>query len=261
VQVGSVLPKGSVCWPDPSFRMSRPKKGVFFDAGGTLFEVAQSVGFHYSRYAEQFGVAVDADWLNLRFAEVMASAPPLTFPEAQPSEVISCERQWWYNVVRAVFESIPFPEFDRFFEAVYHFFSQAEAWSLFPETIEVLSVLSQRNFVLGIVSNFDSRLPTLCKALGIAHFFRTITYSSRAGQAKPSPEIFITALRQVGIHPVDILYVGDHPEHDLPGPRSLGMTTLLLDRTGRHATVDALRISQLSGLFKYLEPIGQQIPD
>ena len=256
MQVNSVLPKGVVHRRNRPSIPSRTKKGVFFDAGGTLFEVAQSVGFHYNRYAEQFGVTVDADWLDRQFAAAMASAPPLAFPKAKPSEIIHCERRWWYDVVRAVFEPTPFAEFDRFFEAVYHFFSQAEAWSLFPETVEVLSALSERSLVLGIVSNFDSRLPTLCKALGIAHFFRTITYSSRTGQAKPSPEIFIAALRQVGIHPVDILYVGNSPEHDLPGPRSLGMTTLLLDRTGRHAKVDALRISRLSGLFKYLEPIG-----
>ena len=257
MQVGSVSPKGVVHRPSRPSMPPRAKKWVFFDAGGTLFEVAQSVGFHYSRYAQRFGVTVDADRLNLRFAAAFAAAPPLAFPKAKRSEIVHCERCWWYDVVRAVFEPTPFAEFDRFFETVYGFFSLPEAWSLFPETVEVLSTLAERGLVLGIVSNFDSRLPTLCKELGIAHFFRTITCSSQAGHAKPSPEIFITALRQVGIHPLDILYIGDSPQHDLAGPRSLGMTTLLLDRSGRHLDVDAIRVAHLSGLFKYLEPTGQ----
>ncbi len=255
MQINSVSPKGIIHRPDRPSLPPRAKGGVFFDAGGTLFEVAESVGFHYSRYAERFGVTVDADLLNRRFAAAFAAAPPLAFPNAAPSAIIACERRWWYDVVRTVFEPIPFTEFDPFFEAVYRFFSRPEAWSLFPETVEVLEALAARGLVLGIVSNFDSRLPTLCKELGIAHFFRTITCSGRAGHAKPSPEIFITALRQVGIHPIDILYVGDSPQHDLAGPRSLGMTTLLLDRTGRHEKVDAIRITHLSSLFKYLEPV------
>ncbi len=229
------------------------KKGVFFDAGGTLFEVRESVGFHYSRFALKFGVQMEAGHLNGKFREAFASHRPMSFPGIAAVDIPGCERRWWYDLVSTVCPPALFPDFDRFFAEVYDFFGQPEAWSLFPETVGVLSRLREEGYALGLISNFDSRLIHICRGLGMSHFFNTITFSSRAGVAKPSPEIFRIALKKAGIDPCEALYVGDSPGHDVEGPRQIGMQVLLLDRTGRHKHIPQIeRIDNLCSVLDHL---------
>jgi len=228
------------------------KKGLFFDAGGTLFDVRESVGTYYSRLAQPFGVQMDAETLDTRFRESFQTQPPMAFPHVTDKELLARERRWWHTLVSAVFSPVNFPDFDRFFLEAYAFFGQPGAWSLFPETVPVLSRLQKAGYPLGLISNFDSRLIPLCQGLGIDHFFKTITFSSQAGVAKPSPEIFRIALKQANMEPRDTLYVGDSPTHDIEAPRQLGMQLLLLDRAGRHTDVPVTRIDNLWSVLEYL---------
>ncbi len=231
----------------------RVKRGVFFDAGDTLFEVKGGVGAVYGRFAKKYGVEVDADRLDAAFKEVFKKSPPLAFPGADPSQLKNLERGFWRNIVRSVFNEIPFPAFDPFFNDVYLFFEEAAAWTLFPETREVLERLKKEKYHVGIISNFDSRIEAICAALDIRPFLNTITHSSRQGAAKPSPEIFRHALKEAGLSPAESIYVGDSPHHDIEGARIIGMTPLLVDRTGRYVKETHLpRITDLRDVFNYL---------
>ena len=66
--------------------------------------------------------------------------------------------------------------FDEFFEEVFGVFERPDSWRLFPETREVLTMLKDQGFELGIISNFDSRLFSVLRGLGIAQLFDTVTY-------------------------------------------------------------------------------------
>ena len=231
----------------------RIKKGVFFDAGDTLFEVKGGVGMIYGRFAEKYGIRVDPGQLESSFKEVFKKSPPLAFPGADESQIEQLEREWWHHLVRSVFNEISFPDFDRFFNEVYTFFEGADAWSLFPETKEVLERLQKEKFQIGIISNFDSRIETICTSLGIRPFFATVTHSSRQGAAKPSPEIFRRALKEAGLSPLESLYIGDSPQHDIEGARMIGMTPLLIDRKGRYTKEGHLpRMTDLRDIFHFL---------
>ncbi len=227
-------------------------KAVFFDAAGTLFDVRDGVGFHYSRIAQKHGVQVPASVLDGRFSEAFGRLPPLHFPGTDPAHLIRQEKAWWLGMVRSVFQPDRFDNFDRFFEEVYTFFGQAEAWFLFPEVMQTLSGLKEAGYLLGIISNFDSRLHPVCDALGIVPFFKTILHSSGAWSAKPAPDIFRQVLEQVGLSAAEALYVGDSPKYDLPGPKMLGMPALLIDRTGQYPDADAIRIPTLSAIWEHL---------
>lgn len=231
----------------------RPIKGVFFDAGGTLFDVKGGVGIQYSRIAEKYGVQVDPVFLNGRFKEVFAKARPPAFPGAVQHERNGLERGWWHHLVREVFEGVPFPAFETFFDDVYRFFSGSEGWVLFPETVGVLEDLHSRSYYIGMISNFDSRLESICQSLDISRYFSGMTFSSRHGAAKPSPEIFTDALKQAGIPPSESIYVGDSIHHDIKGALTIGMKPLLVDRADDHREREDIdRISNLRGVFRYI---------
>lgn len=229
-------------------------KGVFFDAGDTLFEVKGSVGTQYGRFAKKYGIEVDPALLNQRFKEVFKQSPPLTFPGVSGPELERREKEWWRRLVRSVFDDIRFPKFDALFEEIYLYFAGPEGWSLFPETQALLERLHREGYPLGIISNFDSRIHEVCRSLGIGQYFRTITISSREGVAKPSPEIFRKALKKAALSPEESIYVGDSPHHDIEGAREIGMHVYLLDRSGRYTKERSVpRLSSLSDLLVVLE--------
>ncbi len=228
-------------------------KGIFFDAGDTLFEAKESIGTSYSRFAAKHGVQQDAEMLNGRFKTAFSQSPPLSFPGLADQERRRLEFLWWRRVARSVFENIHFEDFDLFFEDLYQFYEQEAAWQLFPETKQVLSDLKMKGYFLGIISNFDSRLPAICTLLGIQDDFDDILFSSREGFAKPAPEFFELGLKRAGLEASETIHVGDSIKHDMAGAEKVGIMPILLDRRGdASAPYQGRRIATLSGIFQYL---------
>ncbi|HEY3196682.1 MAG TPA: HAD-IA family hydrolase [Nitrospirales bacterium] len=215
--------------------MPRERSGdlrvVFFDAAGTLFHVKGSVGQIYLDHALKYGVNVSQGALQQGFQRAFADAPPMAFSVADPKKIKACERLWWFDVVHNVFyRAGMFEGFDQYFDEVFAYFSRPEAWTLYPETVMTLQALEQRGLELGIVSNFDSRLYEILVGLGIDRFFDSVTISSVAGAAKPSPQIFQRALTKHDASASEALHVGDSLREDAQGAAAAGLKALLLQR-------------------------------
>lgn len=231
-----------------------PLKGIFFDAGNTLFEAKESIGFYYSQMAARYGIEIEAKRLDQRFKNTLQKAPPLAFPDADEAALPQLEFEWWHELVRGVFSDIDFPYFDLFFKELYAFFESENVWRLFPETQSVLASLKKSAFTLGIISNFDSRLISICKHLGIHDFFDIIVFSSQTAVAKPEPGIFEHTLKEAGLNPSECIYVGDHFKNDVTGPSALGMKALLLDRRGLHSALrEVTTIRDLRAVYHFLD--------
>jgi len=232
----------------------KPIKGIFFDAGDTLFEAKAPIGTYYSRFAARHGLDIGAETLGPRFKEAFQKAPPLAFPDASENALPGLEYQWWRRLVGHVFSGIDFPHFDLFFDELYAFFESESAWQLFPETKSVLAALKKSGFTLGIISNFDSRLVTICRHLGIHDFFDVIVFSSQSAVAKPAPGIFKHSLKKTGLSPSESVHVGDHFENDVTGPQAVGIKALFLNRKGLNGTYKAHRsIRNLHGIHAFLK--------
>jgi putative hydrolase of the HAD superfamily len=130
--------------------------------------------------------------------------------------------------------------FDLFFDDVYEQFRDGRGWRLFPETLEVLEELRRRQYKLGVISNFDSRVYSVMKSLKILSYFDSITISSETGYAKPHPEIFRAAIRTAGVPGNRILFVGDNLEDDVQAGAAAGLHTILIDRQARYSGATAV---------------------
>jgi len=113
----------------------------------------------------------------------------------------------------------------------------------------VLGQLRAQGIELGIISNFDSRLFTLLRGLGIDQLFDTVTISSLAQAAKPSPKIFQLALEKHAVDPEEALHVGDSPRDDVEGATKAGLTGVLLDRLEKSQGQSVPVIRTLEGLL------------
>ena len=225
-------------------------KTIFLDAGGTLIKVKGTVGDVYATTAKRHGLTIEPGSINSAFRHAFAQAPPLAFPGTPNEQLIKKEKAWWMGVVKDAFSAIGIDHADeRFpllFQDLFRAFEGSDEWELYPEVIDVLEEFSKREIPLGIISNFDSRLTQICEDLHIAHFFTSMTISSREGAAKPDAAIFEQALAKHDIEPHQAIHVGDSLRDDVEGGSKVGLHTVHLDRdtqsgTNHHTVVSTLR--------------------
>jgi putative hydrolase of the HAD superfamily len=208
-------------------------KAIFFDAVGTLFRVRGGVGQIYWEVGKPFGLRASPEMIETAFQEVFKEAPPLTFSRLQSGLLRRSEKDWWRNIVLEVLNRVGMiRRFDPYFDELFRVFSGIRGWELYPETRETLQSLKKDGFILGIISNFDSRILTVCTDLEIFEYIDSIQISSREGVAKPNPEIFHRALEQNNLLPREAIHVGDNLEEDVTGARAAGMIPIYLDRAG-----------------------------
>jgi putative hydrolase of the HAD superfamily len=229
-------------------------KAVFFDAAGTLIKPVRPVGQTYACLAESHGMKVSASEISRRFRTCFDASPPLTFGPISTESIHRLERDWWRELVYCVFEPFGrFHQFDRFFAELFSYFAQPEAWTLYPEVRETLSILRQRGMILDVISNFDSRLIDILEGLDLGGCFDEVFISSRVGHAKPAQEIFYTALQRHKLAPNEAMHVGDSKENDLCGAANAGLTGVLIDRNPNLAPTTIHRIKSLNEIMSILE--------
>lgn len=225
-------------------------KAVFFDAGGTLLHPYPSVGEIYATYAAKHGSQVDVKQVEARFRSAWLKRDGLTHLASHSSE--KNERQWWYDLVRDVFDSLAtFKDFKSFFEELYDVFARAQYWKLYPGTLDLLKKLKANRKKIGIISNWDSRLFGICEELAITPHVDFILASAVFGVSKPNPKIFHEALRLSGVNPAEAIHIGDSFEDDVKGAAAAGLHAILIERHPQHRKLEGVHtihdLKQLMG--------------
>jgi HAD superfamily hydrolase (TIGR01509 family) len=94
----------------------------------------------------------------------------------------------------------------------------------------LLDSLRGRGLKTGIVVNAWPEpariLRADAEAYGLARLLDVQVYSDEVGVRKPAPGIFLRALDEVGVDPLDAMFVGDRLEADVQGAAGVGMTTV-----------------------------------
>ncbi len=209
-------------------------QAITFDVTGTLLH-SPRLGDLYSEVLTRHGIPVaPAEALRLIrlvWQELACSATPghdrfRAHPEGA--------RGFWQRFLERIAEHLEAPPPSRFAAAeLYHRFGSPEAWEVYPEVARTLSTLRERGFRLGIISNWDERLPALLDQLGLTPSFDAIAISSDIGVEKPDRRIFAAALERLGVEPAAALHVGDSQIEDAEGAIAAGMEAVLLDRGDR----------------------------
>jgi putative hydrolase of the HAD superfamily len=131
-----------------------------------------------------------------------------------------------------------------------------EFFTLYPDVPEALEQLRSAGCQLGIVSNWESRLPALCSAHGIAQYFDFTVISEVEGFVKPHPHMYRRALERAGVPSERVAHVGDSLRDDIEGAAALGIRGVLVDRAGSAAGGYEPRISSLAELALVLDAAG-----
>ncbi len=228
---------------------------VSFDAGNTLLACRPSPPGIYARVLSRLGRPVSAEEVGPVFARVWAEAQLRADPGTDRySAMAGGERAWWGGFVREVLTRLGHDaDWREALDELYAEFTRPEVWHTFPGVEETLADLRRRGLPLAIISNWDSRLPALLDALGLARFFAVISVSSLEGVEKPAAPIFRRTVARLGVDPAAVLHVGDSPLEDYEGARRAGLVPVLLDRDGRFGINGFRTIARVADVVRLVD--------
>lgn len=121
-------------------------------------------------------------------------------------------------------------KFEKIADHAYDEFVKADSWQEYPGCRAMLDELVRRRFTLGMISNFDERLPTILKNLNLHNYFSFVVIpSENKGLVKPNPEVFRRALELSGAASPDLItHVGNDVEADYFGALNSNFQAILL---------------------------------
>ena len=207
---------------------------VYFDVGGTLITPYPSIGWVYANAWKQHGIYANEEDIQRAFMHIWPK-----YQTEQSAEYASDEansKDWWRSVVFEVLDIIDVKtNRQAAFESCYSAFADAKAWLVHPDAKATLDSLSLKNIRLGILSNWDLRLPPLLEVLNLRHYFCIEVISCFEGVSKPNPKIFQTAIDKTSSPADRIAFIGDSMNLDLLPGLNAGMDCFLIDRVGKNA--------------------------
>ncbi len=100
---------------------------------------------------------------------------------------------------------------------------------LFANCLEVLEYLQGRYKLHIITNGFEEVQHLKLTNSGIRKYFQTVTTSETAGNKKPHPLIFESALKKASVAAHCSIMIGDSLEADIAGAKNAGMHTLFFN--------------------------------
>ena len=209
-------------------------RAVFFDFGGTLFSY-HSLGGSSVQMIER--VARGAGYLGSdvgELARAYARSSGAAFAAYAP-QPFYLHRDVFHDLFRRFAAELDLTVTPEYLELAY---TEMHDWmvgsfSLRDECLRVLGALRERGLYLSIVSNIDDEfLQPMVARSGLEEWMDDWSSSEEARSCKPDAGFFLHALGKSGCRAAEVLFVGDSPEHDIAGARSVGMCTALIVDAG-----------------------------
>jgi putative hydrolase of the HAD superfamily len=158
------------------------------------------------------------------------------------------ELQRWRSIVTYVFDDVAVGS-NALFESLWKHFASTASWQLFDDVVPAWQALTDRGFQLGLASNFDGRLVSLCDGLPPLNEADFCFISSHLKYPKPHPRFYHEIQRLLELEPSQLLLIGDDLVNDYEAPRAAGWHAVHLCRQGaphRHAITS---LEELPGLL------------
>lgn len=174
-------------------------------------------------------------------------APDVPHPE------LSSPEAWWKVIEELLFDAcrglgLSEQSARRYAHETHHRYIDAAAFTLFNDTLPVLTELQGDGWRHIILSNHVPELTDIVEGLGLNTLVEGVVSSAVTGYEKPNPKAFDLGRKAAG--EVDELWmVGDNPAADIFGAEAAGIPGILVRTEGAGVTRVA---KDLYGLRAYL---------
>lgn len=220
-------------------------RGIFFDAGWTLFRPR------------------NADWfINSKVEEYVGGEQWASIPDSRKKAVFGKALQYLDEHHRLFTEEEEVEQFRIFYAMIFREWPELGisreqidhmAWAKvydmdnyiqFADTKPVLDTL-KGHYKLGIISDTWPSIERILRHGGIDGYFETKTYSCQLGTYKPDRRMYLHALKAMGLPPGQTIFIDDG-EENLAGAAACGIQPLLITcnpqtkNSGRYPSIGSL---------------------
>lgn len=210
-----------------------PIKAVLFDMFDTLMLIEKNHEFYSPslmrmyRYLNKKGIDVEFDRFNAAYIEArdrLYAKADLNFEEphfnVRVSEALK-SLGYNYDVSSPIVAT-----------ATNEFCEEFMTYVRIDENAEAMLKGLHGKYKLGIISNFaiPECVLKMLKANHLDGLFDVVVVSAAVNKRKPSPEIFKSTLKALGVSASETVFVGDTIDADIEGPKAVGMKAVYIER-------------------------------
>ncbi len=232
---------------------------IFFDAGFTLLHPYPSTPEICQKICQQLNLHIHLDQVKERmhvaedyfFRQVRLNRHTWASDQAIAEFWIG----YYMNLLRPFVEEHDESRLHQLASRINEEFEKHTSWQIYPDVLPTLDALRAQGYNLGVISDWGISLGPILRHLHLSRYFDSLLVSAIARYAKPSPMLYDMALQRSNAVADYALHIGDSYVQDVLGARAVGMTPILLDRSGRlhEENVDCLLIHSLYELLDLLE--------
>lgn len=219
-------------------------KAVLFDLGGTLIKTLEPPVV-FKRILREHGIDVSLDEI--------AHAHEANGQEFDAEEMAKCEPNFWVRANSRLLERLGIQgDRELLVKKIDELWWKYDELKAYPDAKNTLIQLRSKGLKLGVVTNaFRKEFEEHLDKLGLAKLFDIIVGVDDCRKAKPSREIFLHAVDQLGVRPEETLFVGDSIKHDFEGAESAGLKPLLIVRN-KKGPMSVKTIRSLAEVLRYV---------
>lgn len=236
----------------------RSIEAVIFDVGGTLLRPREPYNDTVFNIVTEAGVDVTTEELH---DAVQPATDELWRRTGRDLDLWANDhtiREFWNLYYDIILRELGVPKQDRppLIQRIQSVYRRHDHWETYPETENVLRILHDAGYTLGVVSDWQTSLLELLDHLELTRYFAFVVASAIVKTGKPTPSMFREATRRAGVEAHEALFVGDLYMTDIVGSRAAGMHPVLVDRSRTPAPVDCDLIRDLDGLLPLLDRLN-----
>lgn len=215
-------------------------RAVLFDLGGTLIRIASPAEI-IKRILEKYGVE--------RGIEEIALAHKFAEEGSLPEDYNLSYYDFWIKWNIRILKKLGI-----LYENGFLARSLVDEWwdnagvEAYPDAGEVLVKLKGSGLKVGVITNaFEKDIEEIFRRVKMPITFDILVGMDTVKKPKPSPEIFLYAVRTLNVLPHEAVYVGDDLEKDYIGALNAGLRAILIDRNSTYMNEQGLiRVRSLS---------------
>lgn len=222
-----------------------PVRAVIFDLDDTLLDHQGSTRAALASWLPRLGAEADT-----RLVEAWFDSEHRHFESWRSGQITFEEqrRRRLRDLLPLIGSDVPSePDLDLLFAG---FLAEYEAaWQAFDDVLPVITFLTANGFDLAVLTNGTAAQQNAkVTRIGIRDRLTAVFTSEELGVAKPHPDIYRQACRELGVSPDKTLHVGDNYQLDVVAAQEAGLQALHLDRHHKQLAPRELRMVTLAEL-------------
>jgi putative hydrolase of the HAD superfamily len=222
-------------------------RAVYFDVVGTVLFPDPPAPTIYADVARRGGLNTTGAEIRAKFVEAYNAEEAIDRAVGWVTSE-KRERDRWQNIVAATLRGVA--DLERCFQQLYEHFSKPTSWKLGKDIGRVIAALHERGIIVGLGTNYDSRLWSVLDGFPeLAPLRERTVISSLVGFRKPAAEFFQKVVELATCEPSEVLFVGDDMDNDYLGATAAGLEARLLDAPHGHRIEK--RFERLMDLISY----------